>query len=318
MASIRELLFSLVLIAVALSATLFFKRSSVTENLKPSSIPAPKLHAWVYLTLGINCVFAILCKGAGRGVLNIAILQYGTPVLTWYTIGGLLGCALYIAGYAFSKKSIYIAWNITFGSMIMGLLLNAFSNMSSGFVSLFAVLVGVSSTMGMINIYYILGVIGKKYNSMHYIRFSILFIGICGGVGGVVLGNIITSSNSFDFSFAVSVFTSALFLLFLIFSPSLAPVYYEDEWAKDSEKTEVDNERLYMFKKYKLSVRKTEVCRLLLQGYTMRQISGILSLKYPTVNTYCTSTYRKLGINSRTELLVMFRDYAAKELPAGK
>ena len=80
-------------------------------------------------------------------------------------------------------------------------------------------------------------------------------------------------------------------------------------WTEDAEKSEVDNEQLFLFKKYKLSKRETDVCKLLLQGYTMRQISGILSLAYPTVNTYCTSMYRKLNINSRTELLLMFKDY---------
>jgi len=69
---------------------------------------------------------------------------------------------------------------------------------------------------------------------------------------------------------------------------------------------------LHMFRKYKLSNREIEVCKLLLQGFTMRQIAAILSLAYPTVNTYCTSIYRKLNINSRTELLLVFKEYALK------
>jgi DNA-binding CsgD family transcriptional regulator len=75
---------------------------------------------------------------------------------------------------------------------------------------------------------------------------------------------------------------------------------------------EIGNEQLHIFKKYRLTKREIEVCKLLLQGYTMRQISGILSLAYPTVNTYCTSVYRKLNINSRTELLLLFKDYNVK------
>ena len=91
-------------------------------------------------------------------------------------------------------------------------------------------------------------------------------------------------------------------------APAMSQSYYHDDWAKDSEKTEIDNDNLYMFKKYGLSKREIEVCKLLLQGYTLRQISGILSIAYSTVNTYCTSSYRKLNINSRTELLLMFKD----------
>ena len=47
---------------------------------------------------------------------------------------------------------------------------------------------------------------------------------------------------------------------------------------------------------------------LLLQGYTLRQISAILPIDYSTVNTYFTAAYRKLEINSRTELLLKFKD----------
>jgi DNA-binding CsgD family transcriptional regulator len=72
---------------------------------------------------------------------------------------------------------------------------------------------------------------------------------------------------------------------------------------------EIDNEQLHHFRQYRMSNREIEVCKLLLQGYTMRQISGILSIAYPTVNTYCTSIYRKTNVNSRTELAQVFKEY---------
>ena len=160
--------------------------------------------------------------------------------------------------------------------------------------------------------YYLLGVIGKKYDSLRYVRLSILFIGICGGVSGVLLGSFITNVHNTAVSVTASVGAAVAALLFLTLSPLLASLHYGDEWAKDSEKMEIDNEKLILFRKYRMSSREIEVCKLLLQGYTMRQISGILSLAYPTVNTYCTSIYRKININSRTELLQVFRDYANK------
>jgi DNA-binding CsgD family transcriptional regulator len=65
------------------------------------------------------------------------------------------------------------------------------------------------------------------------------------------------------------------------------------------------------FAGFSLSRRETDICKLLLEGYTMRQIAAILSISYSTVNTYCTSLYRKLNINSRPELMLMFKDYLA-------
>ncbi len=62
-------------------------------------------------------------------------------------------------------------------------------------------------------------------------------------------------------------------------------------------------------KDYKLTPAEIEVCRLLLDGYTLRQISGMQSKAYATINTYCTSIYRKLNINSRTELFLLLQEY---------
>ena len=307
-----KLMISSVLMIIALSATLFFKNDCFAEGVSEKRTDEPRMQVWVYLSLVLNCVFAILCRGAGKGVLNIAAMNSDYRVLTLYYLGGVVGCLVYVAVYAFSKKAIHLAWNITFGCLAMGLLLNASSSQAPGLAVVFAILFGISGTMGMINMYYILGVIGKKYNSMRYVQLSILLIGICGGISGVVLGDLITRINTFGVSLIASVVSAAVVLIFLVFAPAFASVYYEDEWAKDSKEMDIDNEQLHLFRKYKLSNREIEVCKLLLQGYTMRQIAAILSLAYPTVNTYCTSIYRKLNINSRTELLLVFKDYALR------
>lgn len=62
-------------------------------------------------------------------------------------------------------------------------------------------------------------------------------------------------------------------------------------------------------KDYKLTPAEIEVCSLLLDGYTLRQISVMVSKAYATINTYCTSIYRKLNINSRVELLLLLQEY---------
>ncbi|MDR3643853.1 MAG: helix-turn-helix transcriptional regulator [Clostridia bacterium] len=304
-----NMLLSLAILVIALCAVPFFRKEDVLDTAAAQCANIPPR---AYLTLLINCIFAILCKGAGTGILDVAAGNSALHLSVWNAAGGLTGGIFYIAIYRFSKKGIHLAWNITFGCLAMGLFCNAFASQSKGLVVLFALLLGIGNTIGMINMYYILGVIGKKYNSMRYLQLSILFIGICGGISGVAAGNAISQIHTFDISIAASVISAAVMVLFLILSPVLAQTYYGDEWVSDSDKSEVDNEHLYLFKKYSLSKRETEVCKLLLQGYTMRQISAMLSIAYPTVNTYCTSVYRKLNINSRTELLILFKDYSLK------
>lgn len=162
----------------------------------------------------------------------------------------------------------------------MGLICNAFVDDIPQMLTVFAVLLGIGGT-----------------------------IGICGGISGLVIGNVISSINTNQAPIIASLVATAFLLMFLILSPSLVRTQQYNQWVSDSGRTEVDNKEPDIFAKYRLSKRELEVCKLLLEGYTLRQISGILSIAYSTVNTYYTSAYRKLGINSRAELLILFKDY---------
>lgn len=307
-----EFILSFAILAFSLSAVLFFRKTDLAEDKGEQKQSKPEFHRRIYLTIFLNCVIVIMCKGASKGVLNVAAVGSGMPVLMWYYIGGLMGCLIFVLIYAFTDKAFIWLGNITFSSVAMGLLCNAFGTQVPGLTVIFAILLGIGNTVGMVNMYYIIGVVGRKYDSMRYLRLSIFFIGVCGGVSGIVIGNMISSIGTFEVSVAASIISAGVMTLFMISSPIFAQSHFENDWAKDSKYTDIDNECFYIFKKYDLSKREIEVCKLLLQGYTLRQISGILSLAYPTVNTYCTSVYRKLNINSRTELLILFREYTIK------
>jgi DNA-binding CsgD family transcriptional regulator len=62
-----------------------------------------------------------------------------------------------------------------------------------------------------------------------------------------------------------------------------------------------------------LTQRELETCQLLLEGYTLKETSKQLGIKYSTVNTYMTSLYRKLGVNSRAELIICYKDIEVNE-----
>lgn len=307
--SLAEPIISFALLLCSLSTILFIKREKEQVPNNQDTDEKPVMHRYVYFSLLFNCGTAVLCKGAGKGILNIAAATSGSFVLTGYYIGGLVGCLAYILCYAFTKKAFIWLGNITFFSVAVGLLRNAFTPQSSGLTIPFSVLLGLGSTIGMINMYYIIGVIGKKYDSMRYIRISILFIGILGGVSGIAVGNLISRVGTFDISISASLVSAVVMITFMFVSPIMERAEYVNDWGSDSSHTEVGGGRLAFLKPYALSKRESEVCYLLLHGYTLRQISAILSIAYSTVNTYCTSAYRKLGINSRTELLIKFKDH---------
>ncbi|NCC66624.1 MAG: LuxR family transcriptional regulator [Clostridia bacterium] len=312
LSDLAEPIMSFVFLLCSLSAILFFKKATDCTHVNQEPAGKPVMHRRVYLSLLFNCAIAILCKGAGKGILNIAADGSGSSVLTGYYIGGLAGCLIYILVYAFTKKAFIWLGNITFSSITVGLMFYAFTPQSSGLAIPFSVFLGLGSAIGMINMYYIIGVIGKKYDSMRYVRMSILFIGLLGGVSGIAVGNMISRAGTFEISISASIVSVLVMIAFMFISPIMERADYLNAWGLESNHTEVGGGRLALFKPYALSKREAEVCDLLLQGYTLRQISAILPIAYSTVNTYCTSAYRKLGINSRTELLLKFKDHITK------
>lgn len=302
----RVLILAFVILVAALVAIVFFHKNGVNANADDDT---PETLRSVYLSIFFNCVFTIIGKGIGTAILNITAEKVGSSVILWYYIGGILGCFMFLLFFAFASKPIIILGNTIFAIIAMGLLCNAFIPQAPAMAIPFAVLLGAGSTAGTINIYYVVGIIGKKFNSMRYIKWSVLLIGAFGGVAGIVLGNIIHSVNAFGLTLTASLVTVTVLLTFMILSPILAQRQYYDDWARDSEISDIDNDKLYIFQKYKLSKREIDVCKLLLQGYTLRQISAMLSIAYSTVNTYCTAAYRKLSINSRAELMILFKEY---------
>jgi len=56
-----------------------------------------------------------------------------------------------------------------------------------------------------------------------------------------------------------------------------------------------------------LTPRERDLFYLLLEGHTLKESAARLSIKYSTANTHMTGIYRKLGVNSRAELIINYR-----------
>lgn len=57
-----------------------------------------------------------------------------------------------------------------------------------------------------------------------------------------------------------------------------------------------------------LTPRERDLFVLLLEGYTLKESSKQLSIKYSTANTHMMGIYRKLNVSTRTELIIRYRD----------
>ena len=170
----------------------------------------------------------------------------------------------------------------------------------------FSLLLGVSETTGIINSYYVVGVITKKYSSMKYLRLYTVITALFSAPA--ILIQYITSENTMSILLVITCLISTIVMIVLLAVSSLLDKDGNKDWIDDSKFAEVSNKKRNKMNSFGFSKREFEVCELLIEGHTMRQIAAILGISYSTVNTYCTSIYRKVGINSRVELLKIFQN----------
>lgn len=57
-----------------------------------------------------------------------------------------------------------------------------------------------------------------------------------------------------------------------------------------------------------LTPREYDLFLLLLEGFTLKECATRLSIKYSTANTHMTGIYKKLGVKSRAELIIHYRN----------
>lgn len=58
-----------------------------------------------------------------------------------------------------------------------------------------------------------------------------------------------------------------------------------------------------------LTPRETDVFSMLVKGMTIKSAAEKLGVTYATVNTHMNAVYRKLGVNSKSQLIVEYHDY---------
>ncbi len=134
----------------------------------------------------------------------------------------------------------------------------------------------------------------------------------------VLLAPLTTLSNEIVVSLAPEllplatlVFVLAATIILLMLSPISYRQLFSALWIQDLYKTDMTllqskAEKSPRLSDFDLTPRQKEVAVLLLAAKTRRQIAGELGLSESTVKMHAGELYRKLGINSRTELFRLF------------
>ncbi len=71
------------------------------------------------------------------------------------------------------------------------------------------------------------------------------------------------------------------------------------------------------FGEHLLSIREREVAILIIKGYSLKSIAELLQVAFGTVKVHCKNMYKKLDINSQSELFSLFIDEIKLSTPDG-
>jgi DNA-binding CsgD family transcriptional regulator len=248
-------------------------------------------------------------------VIAPAILQQmsgftKSQIESFYFIGILVGLAVTLFLQTRLSMNICIMLNLSFAFLAIGLLIDIIQIQYPDVGLVSAICFGIAYSIGIVNIYYLAGLMIKKFKSIYFYLVGFLLSSLC-YLAATIFVKVFGQSEMMVPPILITFISSCLVILFFSLSPFFIKMLYSGEWIDDSYREDISHcSRLEAkLKDYKLTPAEMEVCLLLLDGYTLRQVSGLLSKAYSTINTYCTSIYRKLNINSRTELLLILQEY---------
>lgn len=294
-------------IMITLAFSTYFIKSDVEKIPSFQKAKAPfraySLMPLIFIVFGLNDVIAPATLQQIAGYTK-------NQIESFYFIGILVGLAVILLLQARFSMNICIMLNLSFGFLAVGFITDIIQMQYSnvGFVS--AICFGIAYSIGIINIYYLAGLMIKKFKSYYFYRTGFLLSSLC-YLSASILVKIFGQIEIQVSNILMAFFSICIVILFFLLSPFFIKMLYSGEWIDDTYREDISQcSRLEAkLKDYKLTPAEIEVCCLLLEGYTLRQISGIQSKAYATINTYCTSIYRKLNINSRTELLLLLQEY---------
>lgn len=287
------------LTVLAVCSGFFRRQAQQVPVLARRGVP-PKAYALLILVFLVFAVNDVLAPAALAG-----LSPWGPrPLPEWFLGGIILGIALMGVLQLRFHRSIPGMINGALVLSALGFVLALASRENPAFAAGAALAFGTGYVVAMVNLYDLAGIMSKKFGDLRFYRvgvacsalFYILAIAAAHSLKGQELTLILTGTG--------------LCLLFFLAAPMVLRLLWQGEWMDDTYRKDVTaGSRLgQRLAEQGLTPREARVCELLLQGHTLRQSAAELGIAYSTANTYQTAAYRKLGISSRAELMIRFRD----------
>ncbi len=299
---IARKIFALVMIT-ALCVCMFLSQSKDYSEAGNKEVKKFDPSIWLVLFIFLS-YFAIRISG-----FYASAFQHPSNAQLW----GILALALILCCVVLQvvfKRSIWTLCNVFFLASIMSHVMWYIQIPEAAY--LFSEL----KEIGFLITFYLVGCVTNKFCDFRMHKRLVL---LCMAILGILYVGIDALHLTMPTQPVAVITASALFAVFLLLSPAFSQYLFFADWAKDFRQinmsTLVEGDRQFGAAGQKLSSslddtclspREKQVVLLLLQGMTLRQVAPELGLTASTVATYSKAIYKKLGINSRSELFMMF------------
>jgi DNA-binding CsgD family transcriptional regulator len=226
-------------------------------------------------------------------------------------VGNLIAVALFISFLTIIRKNIWHIWNLFFGFTII-LAVLAYTGFAPVINIPVYILRGVYD-IGWIAALYMLASAQRRFASYKLLKQCTAIF--------VIVSPITTLSDELtELAFPGQITTVTLFyilaiaLAFLMVSPYTHKYLFNAKWIDEMNKLDMtlyadaykEVERVDKENTFGLTPREMEIFTLLLSGAPFKQISATLEISDNTVRFHSKNLYRKLNIQSRTELYAKY------------
>ncbi len=228
---------------------------------------------------------------------------------------GIVVVCLALALQFLTTSSVWNMCNLFFVAMILtyalyftpdGSILRSVARLTHGF-----------EQMGYIAAYYLLGCVFKKHGDFRLFKLCLVTILPVSMLSYVIPGALAAGAPDL-LPLAATLTSSVVFIIFIMLSPAYSKHLFQADWSEDFyavDMTEASRKvkQSDLLEKLKLSPREKEVAALLLNGQAAKQIATELEISVHTANFHIKNLYRKLNINTRSELFARFNPHIFSE-----
>jgi DNA-binding CsgD family transcriptional regulator len=256
----------------------------------------------------LQIVYFIIC------LMNIYLEYESEEVIGWiFGIGSVAGIALVFFVQAVFNKSAWHLWNLYLIVTLLGMA--ALLTHIPALMNVGSAAYGVADGAGYIAVFYLLGGVGRRSGSLRFFRRACL-VTVFEYIGITLVFDF--AYNIIDAEYNVIAFTVVLALTCVCFvlAPLLHSKVFNADWSDGYHKLDMDvyqlriaqTEEIDMTRGLNLTTREKELFTLLLSDAAQKQIADTLGISLNTVRFHSKNLYRKLSIQSRTELLSLYAD----------